>query len=150
MELHERIAEYNKRYLFLDNPRNFDFSFSPERLIYRNEALRLDDRELYKAYLLVNYPEVFEDEMAEFDNVAKNLLMLNNFEAMRYFKNNDIDLLKSDIFIYDDDSIVTPISTAAVRAIDNAGQVEELIGNCVRSEFVVNKRNFVWIDASSL
>lgn len=150
MELQKRIEEYNKRYLFLDHPRNFDFNFSPERLIYRNEALRLVDRKLYEEYLLANYPESVDKEMREFDNVAKNLLMLNNFEAMRYFENNDIDLLQSDIFIYDDDSIVTPVPLNAEQPIYEVEHAEELVGNYAQSKFVVDKRNFVWIDTSSL
>ncbi|MCT1530914.1 hypothetical protein M3B46_07915 [Sphingobacterium daejeonense] len=103
--LEQRIEELNRQFGFRENPEDFNFELNPERIAYKNEALRTKNRDLYASYLADNYPRQLEREMADFDAKANRLIQVTKDEAEQLFADQKINLLKSDISFKDPDAI---------------------------------------------
>jgi len=103
--LEQRIDELNRQFGFREHPEDFNFELNPERIAYKNEALRTKNRDLYTAYLADNYPKQMDKELADFDRISSKLVLMNKDEAESLFENNKINLLKSDISFKDPDAI---------------------------------------------
>lgn len=103
--LEQRIDELNRQFGFKENPEDFNFELNPERIAYKNEALRTKNRDLYNEYLADNYPREMEREMRDFDNKANTLVQVSKEEAEQLFADNKINMLKSDISYKDPDAI---------------------------------------------
>lgn len=103
--LEQRIDELNRQFGFREHPEDFNFELNPERIAYKNEALRTKNRDLYTAYLADNYPKQMDKELADFDRISSKLILMNKDEAESLFENNKINLLKSDISFKDPDAI---------------------------------------------
>ncbi len=103
--LEQRIDELNRQFGFREHPEDFNFELNPERIAYKNEALRTKNRDLYTAYLADNYPKQMDKELADFDRISSKLVFMNKDEAESLFENNKINLLKSDISFKDPDAI---------------------------------------------
>ncbi len=76
MTFQDRIKELNERYGFISKNKDFPFSFSPERIAVRHEALLRKDRELYRVYLEMQYPEHLDVELALYQNFSVQYLFL--------------------------------------------------------------------------
>ncbi|MGO1868648.1 MAG: hypothetical protein ACTIJ2_12075 [Sphingobacteriaceae bacterium] len=109
MTLEDRLEKLNRSFGFKENPEDFNFSISPERVVYRNEALRTGNRDLYAGYLADRYPEEMTREMEQYDITAGRLVKLGKEEAIEYFDDNKINLLRSDLHFEDDDAIFSMI-----------------------------------------
>lgn len=105
MTLNERLNRFNEHFNYKEQPELYEFEISPEKIAYRNEALRTGDRELYFKYLSEKYEDKIKKEMESFDLSAKNLVKINKESAESLFDEYQINLLKSDISFLDDDAI---------------------------------------------
>ncbi|WP_099369582.1 hypothetical protein [Sphingobacterium sp. 1.A.5] len=105
MPLNERLTRFNEHFHYKEQPELYEFEISPEKIAYRNEALRTGDRELYFKYLSEKYEDKIKKEMESFDLSAKNLVKINKESAENLFDEYQINLLKSDISFLDDDAI---------------------------------------------
>lgn len=105
MTLKERLTRFNEHFNYKEQPELYEFEISPEKIAYRNEALRTGDRELYFKYLSEKYEDKIKKEMESFDLSAKNLVKINKESAENLFDEYQINLLKSDISFLDDDAI---------------------------------------------
>ena len=103
--LEQRIEELNRQFGFREHPEDFNFELNPERIAYKNEALRTKSRDLYATYLADNYPREMDRELADFDQKANNLIQVSKDEAEQLFADNKINMLKSDISFKDTDAI---------------------------------------------
>ncbi len=103
--IEERIEQLNKQFGFKENPEDFNFELNPERVAYKNEALRNRDRDLYSTYLAEHYPNQLEHEMANFDGMLSDLVQISKDDAKQLFLNNKVNLLKSDFSFRDPDAI---------------------------------------------
>lgn len=105
MTLNERLTRFNEHFNYKEQPELYEFEISPEKIAYRNEALRTGDRELYFKYLSEKYEDKIKKEMESFDLSAKNLVKIDKKAAENIFDEYQINLLKSDISFLDDDAI---------------------------------------------
>lgn len=103
--LEQRIEELNRHFGFREHPEDFNFELNPERIAYKNEALRTKNRDLYASYLADNYPGEMDRELADFDSKANSLIQVSKDEAEQLFADNKINMLKSDISYKDPDAI---------------------------------------------
>lgn len=103
--LEQRIEELNKQFGFREHPEDFNFELNPERIAYKNEALRTKNRDLYASYLADNYPKEMDRELSDFDTKANKLIQISKDEAEQLFQENKINMLKSDISFKDPDAI---------------------------------------------
>ncbi len=103
--LEQRIEELNKQFGFREHPEDFNFELNPERIAYKNEALRTKNRDLYASYLADNYPREMDRELADFDTKANKLIQISKDEAEQLFQENKINMLKSDISFKDPEAI---------------------------------------------
>lgn len=150
MEWKERLWGYHTVYGFYENPQKFNFEFNAERLIVRNIALRHANRPLYQEFLLDNFPFQAEAELQKFDRVAENLLKLDSYEAARFFAEQDVNIVCSDLDYREDTAIFT-----ALRVEDDEVETfKEAVDPAVIENHVlpaqVLDRPFLWIDGSSL
>ncbi|UIR57096.1 hypothetical protein LZQ00_04605 [Sphingobacterium sp. SRCM116780] len=113
MTLEERINHYNKSFGFLENPEDFDFNLSPERIIYKNEALRTGNRDLYASYLGSKYPMERPKELADFDNQVGRVAQVDKNEVSKLFEQTGANLLKSDIDFRDQDAVFHTLKVPA-------------------------------------
>lgn len=150
MEWKERLWGYNAVDGFYESPQKFNFEFSPERLLVRNQALRNADRSLYRNFLLENYPFHLRQEMEKFDRVANNLRKLSTFEALRYIDDRQVNVLCADLDFHDEYAIFRAmhVEEAELATFKNAVD-RELLENYVMPEQLLS-RPYVWIDMSSL
>ncbi|ERJ59293.1 hypothetical protein [Sphingobacterium paucimobilis] len=150
MTFQDRIKELNERYGFISKKKDFPFSFSPERIAVRHEALLRKDRELYRVYLEIQYPEHLDVEIAVFDNMVGNILMLDKSSIKLFFEQHNFNLLRSDVFMLDNDAIFTPMRVPVDELDDYLiDSLEELIDNyCTPDE--VLEREEVYIDLSEI
>ncbi|WP_313189079.1 hypothetical protein [Sphingobacterium sp.] len=103
--LEQRIEELNRQFGFREHPEDFNFELNPERIAYKNEALRTKNRDLYASYLADNHSREMDRELADFDQKANNLIQVSKDEAEQLFADNKINMLKSDISFKDPDAI---------------------------------------------
>ena len=103
--LQDKISYYNRQFGFIENPEDFNFELSPEPLIYKNEALRSNNRDLYAEFLSSKYPKELEKELAYFDEKVSKLVQIDKEKLMHYMKEKGYNLLKSDLKINDQDTI---------------------------------------------
>ena len=100
--LEQRIEELNRQFGFREHPEDFNLELNPERIAYKNEALRTKNRDLYASYLADNYPREMDRELADFDQKANNLIQVSKDEAEQLFADNKINIQKSDISFKED------------------------------------------------
>ncbi|MGO1245147.1 MAG: hypothetical protein ACTJHT_08425 [Sphingobacterium sp.] len=103
--LEQRLAQLDKQFEFKENPEDFNFELNPERLAYKNEALRTGDRDLYVSYLAERYPNQLGHEMTHFDSIASSLIQISKEDAEQLFLEKKTNLLKSDLSYKDPDAI---------------------------------------------
>ncbi|WP_312697595.1 hypothetical protein [Sphingobacterium mizutaii] len=103
--LEQRIEELNRHFGFREHPEDFNFELNPERIAYKNEALRTKNRALYASSLADNYPREMDRELADFDSKANSLIQVSKDEAEQLLADNKINMLKSDISYKDPDAI---------------------------------------------
>ncbi|GHE33178.1 hypothetical protein [Sphingobacterium griseoflavum] len=149
MEWKERLWGYNAVDGFYENPQKFNFEFSPERLIVRNLALRHADRDLYRNFLLENFPFHLQKEMEKFDQVINNLWLLTPAEAAQYVDEKEVNMMCADLDYREGDAIFRALHVEAAELATFKKEVDrELLENYVLPEQVLN-RSFLWIDGSA-
>lgn len=102
MSLENRIKKYFK---ILNEPLVFDFTYNPERIFYKNEALITRDRDLYATYLAEHYPDEMANELADFDSKVDNLVKMDKDQVQAYLDEKGFNGLKGDLNISDPDTI---------------------------------------------
>ena len=105
MSIEERLDFFDRHFDFRNHPEDFNFETNPERVVYRNEALRTGNRSLYLTYLIDHYPEELAREMETFDADLSNLVHISADEARNYLNARGYNTIESD-FAYDDDEAV--------------------------------------------
>ncbi|NQD72640.1 hypothetical protein HP439_18090 [Sphingobacterium shayense] len=103
--IEQRIEQLDKQFGFKKNPEDFNFELNPERIAYKNEALRTANRDLYSAYLADRYPNELAHEMTSFDELSSKLKHITKDDAKQLFLDKKINLLKSDFSYRDQDAI---------------------------------------------
>lgn len=144
--LEQRIEELNRQFGFKENPEDFNFELNPERIAYKNEALRTKNRTLYNTYLAEHYPRELEKELADFDKKANALVLISKDEAEQLFNEQKINLLKSDISYKDPDAIfqLKKVNEEDLNWHLDGHESDLLNGNSTPREALEGKRE-IWI-----
>lgn len=146
MTLEQKIKEYNKHLGFIENPKYFSFEISPEREIYKNEALINKDRELYHNYLLEKYPNELEEEMIDFISKFDKIEKLNIDQVRYLMVTSNSNLLVSDINFRDPNAI---FHLKKVNEEDMSwfleDNEEDLINAIVTIEQAFNGKKFIYL-----
>ncbi|WP_099368079.1 hypothetical protein [Sphingobacterium sp. 1.A.4] len=152
MTLKERLEKFNVHFQYKEQPELYDFDLSPEKIAYRNEALRTGDRDLYLNYLTDKYSDKLDKEMESFDLSAKNLVKIERDSANELFKRYQVNILKSDISFLDDDAIYS-MYIVDPEKMDYLleGYREDLIDVFAPiDEVFPNGRNEIYLDKSGI
>lgn len=116
----ERLAEYNQAFSDIRNP---DFEYNYERVIYQNEAYRTGDHRFYTEYLQHTYPQHLDEETKKFTRYSSQIDAMNREAAMHFVEENKILLFQSDIYILDEDAILSAF-TAPSHYVDHFDMYE--------------------------
>ncbi|TDS14746.1 hypothetical protein [Sphingobacterium paludis] len=149
MALQDKLEDYNNIYQFREFPDQFHFSFSPERMIIRNEAIRTGNKELYEAFLRERYPDDADAELAIFDSTIADTKQVSGAEAADFFKRHGIVALMADLTFSDPDTIFTAKIMSDCEAGDEINESEEPIGAYVPISTVAG-RDLLWLDVSEI
>jgi len=152
MTLEERLKHFDSHFHYNERPELFGFDISPERIAYRNEALRKGDRELYSKYLTGKYAKQLEKEMESFDLAAKNLVRIGKDDASLLFNDYQVNLLKSDISYMDDDAIYSmyKVSPESIEYLLENYQEDLIDGFVPLEEAFLNGRKEIFLDKSGI
>ncbi len=146
MTLQERIDYFDRQFGFRAHPEDFDFYLSPERIAYKNEALRQQDRKLYVGYLADNFPDEMEQELKSFDELSNRLKQLSKEEAEQLFRDKGINLLQSDLSYKDPDAIYKLLKVADEDLNWHLeGSEEDLVNGKVRPNTVLQLHPRIWV-----
>ncbi|KGE12544.1 hypothetical protein [Sphingobacterium deserti] len=151
MDIDLRMDRYDFHYQFRENPQEFDWSFHPERIIIKNEALRTGDSELYQRYLKVAFPHRMEAEISAFNLTAERLQHLPGDDAFKLLRGLEVNILRSDIHWEEDDAIFTAkiIPDLDISFLVGDADDEQLILNYVYPSWITNRKS-LWLDLSEL
>lgn len=149
MALQDKLEDYNTIYRFQENPQHFSFSFSPERVIIRNEALRTGNKELYETFLRDRYPEHADVELELFDKSLLNTKLVTIDEAQDFIERHGVTVLLADLAFTDKDTIFAVKPMYSGHEGKQTKGSEEPINSYV-SPSVLEDRELVWLDVSEM
>ncbi len=152
MTLNERLTRFNEHFNYKEQPELYEFEISPEKIAYRNEALRTGDRELYFKYLSEKYEDKIKKEMESFDLSAKNLVKIDKKAAENIFDEYQIKLLKSDISFLDDDAIYSmyKVNPETIDILLEGYRDDVIDGFVPPREVFHNGRKEIYLDKSGV
>jgi len=152
MTLEERLKYFDNHFHYNQRPELFAFDISPERIAYRNEALRRGDREIYAKYLAEKYAKQLEKEMESFDLTAKKLVKISKDEASKLFEKYQVNLLKSDISFMDNDAIYSMYKAdpESIGFLLESYREELIDGFVPIEEAFINGRQEIFLDKSGI
>jgi len=152
MTLNERLTRFNEHFNYKEQPELYEFEISPEKIAYRNEALRTGDRELYFKYLSEKYEDKIKKEMESFDLSAKNLVKIDKKAAENIFDVYQINLLKSDISFLDDDAIYSmyKVNPETIDILLESYRDDVIDGFVPPREVFYNGRKEIYLDKSGV
>ncbi len=146
MTLQERLTYLDKQFDFINHPEDFDFNLSPERVAYRNEALRTKNRDLYTGYLADHFPDEMAAELDRFDKTAAKLRQVSPEEAEDIFRSKGINLLQSDLSYHEADAIYKLLKVADEDLPWHLeGSTTDLLNSKVRPSTVLQQKRNIWL-----
>ena len=142
-----RLEAYKQKYGVENRQNSFSYNQSAEQIVYRNEALRTANRELYISYLKGHEGLDVAKELRIYDSLAHRVLKLNTASFLAWAIEKGIELVESDIFIFDEDAILKGIR--AEDAERNRWDIEdswkELIHNLHVPYELAKERDYFWV-----
>ena len=144
MDIDLRMDKYDFHYQFRKEPLAFNWSFHPERIVIRNEALRTNNRELYERYVKAVFPTYFEQEMKAFDRTLTGLKQVSGQQARLYFETHTHNMVQSDIYWEEEDAIFFP-RFVPEHELEVLIEDEELILNKIHTDWITD-RKLLWLD----
>ncbi|MCA5006301.1 hypothetical protein [Sphingobacterium bovistauri] len=144
--LESRLEEYNKHFGFKENPEEFNFNISPERMLYKNEALRTCNRDLYVSYLAENYPIEMGLELADFDRKVGKIVKMNKDQVQVYMADKGYNLLKGDLHFTEQDGIYYGVKVDNENVKwDTERNFEDLVNPVGHVGDTFNNKDWIWI-----
>lgn len=144
--LEMRIGEYNTHFYFLENPEDFNFNLSPVRMIYRNEALRTGNRDLYAGYLSEYYPNEMAAELQDFDKKIGTLVKMDETQVKEYMDENGYNLLQGDLHMSEQDCIFFGVRVDKDNIdLETVNNIDDYINPIARIEDVFLNKEWTWI-----
>lgn len=142
-----RLVTYKEKYGEENILSQFSYNQSAEQIIYRNEALRMGTRGLYADYLGKHLDLDTESELKSFDSMVPRILKLDRPSFLAWATDKGIELVESDIYIFDEDAILKGIrlDDAEMENYDVESSWNELIHNLHKPEELAKERAFFWV-----
>jgi len=143
----KRLAAYNEKYGDEKKQSKFSYNYSAEQIVYRNEALRTNNRGLYEEYINTLQDLDHEKELAEFDSIAPRIIKLDRASFLAWANDKAIQLVESDIYIFDEDAILKGIRLEDVEdeKFDVESTWNELVHNIHIPEELAKDRAYFWV-----
>jgi hypothetical protein len=143
----KRLAAYNEKYGDEKKQSKFSYNYSAEQIVYRNEALRTNNRGLYEEYINTLQDLDHEKELAEFDSIAPRIMKLDRASFLAWANDKAIQLVESDIYIFDEDAILKGIRLEDVEdeKFDVESTWNELVHNIHIPEELAKDRAYFWV-----
>ncbi|TCV10166.1 hypothetical protein EDC17_103611 [Sphingobacterium alimentarium] len=143
----KRLAAYNEKYGDEKKQSKFSYNYSAEQIVYRNEALRTNNRGLYEEYINTLQDLDHEKELAEFDSIAPRIMKLDRASFLAWANDKAIQLVESDIYIFDEDAILKGIRLEDVEdeKFDVESTWNELVHNIHIPEELAKDRVYFWV-----
>lgn len=143
----KRLAAYNEKYGDEKKQSKFSYNYSAEQIVYRNEALRTNNRGLYEEYINTLQDLDHEKELAEFDSIAPRIMKLDRASFLAWANDKAIQLVESDIYIFDEDAILKGMRLEDVEdeKFDVESTWNELVHNIHIPEELAKDRAYFWV-----
>ncbi|MGN0002690.1 MAG: hypothetical protein ACI35V_04575 [Sphingobacterium composti] len=143
----KRLTTYKEKYGNEDRQSKFSYNQSAEQIIYRNEALRTGERDLYADYLQSHKELDAEKGLKVYDSIAPRVMKLDRSSFLAWATDKGIELVESDIYIFDEDAILKGIrlDDAEMENYDVESSWDELVHNLHKPESLANERAYFWV-----
>src|SRR5690606_10104556 len=143
----KRLAAYNEKYGDEKKQSKFSYNYSAEQIVYRNEALRTNNRGLYEEYINTLQDLDHEKVLDEFDSIAPRIMKLDRASFLAWANDKAIQLVESDIYIFDEDAILKGIRLEDVEdeKFDVESTWNELVHNIHIPEELAKDRAYFWV-----
>ena len=143
----KRLAAYIEKYGDDKKQSKFSYNYSSEQIVYRNEALRTNNRSLYEEYIHSLKDLDHEKELNEFDSIAPRVIKLDRASFLAWATDKAIQLVESDIYIFDEDAILKGMRIEDVedQNFDAESTWNELVHNIHIPEELAKDRAYFWV-----
>ena len=143
----KRLAAYRDKYGDEKKQSTFSYNYTAEQIVYRNEALRTKNKELYEDYLNKQNDVDREKELKHYESISSRVLKLDRASFLAWATDTGIQLVESDIFIFDEDAILKGIRVEDVddEDFDVESSWNELVHNIHIPEELAKERAYFWV-----
>jgi hypothetical protein len=143
----KRLASYKEKYGDEKRQSKFSYNQSAEQIIYRNEALRTGQRDLYADYLSTHQDLHETNELNDYDSIAPRVMKLDRPSFLAWATDKGIELVESDIYIFDEDAILKGIrlDDAEMEDFDIESSWDDLVHNLHKPEDLAKERSYFWV-----
>src|SRR5690606_36789810 len=105
----KRLAAYTEKYGDEKEQSKLSYNYSGEQIVYRNEALRTNNRGMHEECIMTLQDLDHEKQLAEFDSIAPRIMKLARASFLAWANDTAIQLVESHIYIFDEDAILKGI-----------------------------------------
>lgn len=143
----KRLAAYRDRYGDEKKQSKFSYNYSAEQIIYRNEALRTNNKNFYEEYIAKQEDIDKERELKNFESILPRILRLDRASFLAWATDKGIQLVESDIYIFDEDAILKGMRLEEVdnQTFDVESTWNELVHNLHIPEELAKERSHFWV-----
>ena len=143
----KRLTAYKQKYGNETHQSKFSYNQSSEQIIYRNEALRTGQRDLYVDYLQMHKDLDYEKELKTFDSIVARIMKLDRASFLSWATDKGIELVESDIYIFDEDAILKGIrlDDEEIENYDIEASWDELVHNLHKPQVLAKERAYFWV-----
>lgn len=146
MNLEARIINYNEYYEAAKDPKPINFDYNPQRLIFKNYALRNRNKSIYTKFLETFFSEKVEEELANFDVDLSYLKRFGKDELAKWLIDYNVRMLQSDINATDKDAIFKVIAVSPQENLDSYLIKNDLILNHILPLDILEFPYPVWLN----
>lgn len=143
----KRLVTYKEKYGEEKRQSKFSYNQSAEQIIYRNEALRTGQRDMYAEYLDAHHDLDESNELKAFDSIASRVMKLDRPSFLAWATDKGIELVESDIYIFDEDAILKGIrlDDTEMEDYDVESSWDDLVHNLHKPEDLAKERAYFWV-----
>lgn len=143
----KRLAAYRDKYGDEKKQTMFSYNYTAEQIVYRNEALRTKNKALYEDYMNKQIDVDREKELKHYESISSRVLKLDRASFLAWATDKGIQLVESDIYIFDEDAILKGIRLEDVddENFDVESSWNELVHNIHIPEELAKERAYFWV-----
>lgn len=143
----KRLKAYAEKYDFQHKRIIFNYNIDPEQILYRNEALRTGNRDMYVEFLNKSLHVNIHEELKIFDSLAPRVMRLDRSSYLAWITEKGISLVESDIYIFDEDAILRGVrgQEDKIKEFKIEESWNELFHNMHIPEVLAKERSYFWV-----